>query len=55
MAHQVNAGSSILTWVRATLVDLPLAVLSFVPWQTLTWGNGAGECMDHSNILKSMF
>lgn len=35
LAHQIDAGSSILTRVRPALVDLSLAVLSIVPWQTL--------------------
>lgn len=36
MSHQVDAGASILTWVRLALIDLYLTVLSSVSWHTIT-------------------
>lgn len=36
MSHQVNAGSSILTWVRLTLIDLSLAVAPLITRHTIT-------------------
>lgn len=35
MSHQVNAGSSILTWVRLTLIDLSLADVPLITRHTL--------------------
>lgn len=37
MSHQVDAGASILTRMRLTLVDLDLAVLSSVAWHALQY------------------
>lgn len=36
MSHQINAGASILTWMRLALIDLYLTVLSSVSWHTIT-------------------
>lgn len=35
VANQINAGTSILTWMGAALVGLPLTVLSLIPWHTV--------------------
>jgi hypothetical protein len=35
VSHQVNAGATVLAWVRLALVDLHLTVLSGVAWHTL--------------------
>lgn len=36
MPHQVDAGASVLTWMRLALIDLYLTVLPSVPWHTIT-------------------
>lgn len=36
MSHQVDAGASILTWMRLALIDFYLTVLPSVAWHTIT-------------------
>lgn len=36
MSHQVDAGASVLTWMRLALIDLYLTVLPSVAWHTVT-------------------
>lgn len=35
VVHEVDAGSTVMTWVRMTLIDIVLAVHSLIPWFTL--------------------